>query len=41
MEEPADKDQGMVLEIVELFDATAERVFKAWITILCFEFLPS
>ena len=30
MEKAAKKDQGSVLEMVELFDATPERVFKAW-----------
>lgn len=30
MEKPTKVDQGQVLEIVELFDATPERVFKAW-----------
>ena len=30
MENPTKKDQGKVLEMVEFFDATPERVFKAW-----------
>jgi uncharacterized protein YndB with AHSA1/START domain len=30
MEKPTKNDEGQVLEIVELFDATPERIFKAW-----------
>jgi uncharacterized protein YndB with AHSA1/START domain len=30
MERSTKEGQGKVLEIVELFDATPERVFKAW-----------
>jgi uncharacterized protein YndB with AHSA1/START domain len=30
MEKPTKNDEGQVLEIVELFDATSERIFKAW-----------
>jgi uncharacterized protein YndB with AHSA1/START domain len=32
MEKQTKEDQGKVLEIVQLFDAKPERVFKAWTT---------